>query len=297
MRIAVVIPVRNDAQRLADCLVALERQTRPADEIVVVDNGSTDGSAAVAAAHGARVVPARVAGIPGATATGFDHARGDVVARLDADSVPAADWLERIEAAFAADPSLAAVSGAATFYGGTPIVRFLGRLSLTLGYFRLIAGVIGHAPLYGSNFAVRTEVWRRMRGAVHRDRADVHDDLDISLQLPAGAEVRYDPGLEVAVSSRSFLRPGGTRRQIGMTARTFLVTGRERGLLRLRLTWFLADQERAAQRDRELWRLGALERGAAERIWGRWARRSPASRSGRVASPPEPEQLDAGSHR
>src|SRR5206468_7275740 len=113
-------------------------------------------------------------GIPAATAAGLDGADGDVLARLDADSVPPADWLARIEAAFATDPALAAVSGAATFYGGGWLVRFLGRLSLTLGYFRLIAGVLGHPPLYGSNFAIRADVWRRIRRAVHRDRVDVH---------------------------------------------------------------------------------------------------------------------------
>src|SRR5690242_20707866 len=104
MRIAVVVPVRNDAEALEACLGALERQTRLADEIVVVDNGSTDGSARVAARHGARLVRTDVPGIPGATAAGFDSANGDVLVRLDADSRPAVDWLERISAAFAAEP-------------------------------------------------------------------------------------------------------------------------------------------------------------------------------------------------
>jgi glycosyltransferase involved in cell wall biosynthesis len=68
MRISVVIPVRNDAAALERCLSALGRQTQAADEIVVVDSGSTDGSAEVAARHGARVLPVEVAGIPGSPA-------------------------------------------------------------------------------------------------------------------------------------------------------------------------------------------------------------------------------------
>lgn len=244
MRIAVVIPVRNDAEALARCLTALDSQTRRADEVVVVDSGSADASAEIAALHGARVLRVSVAGIPGATAAGFDAADGGLLARLDADTVASPGWLERIESRFTADPSLEALSGAATYYGGSPLVRFLGRLSLTVGYFRLIAGVLGHAPLYGSNFAIRADLWRRMRSTVHRGRADVHDDLDLSLHLPPGTRVQYDPRLAVSVSTRSFLRPGGTRRQIAMTGKTLLVTHRETNLLRLRLDWRLATRRR-----------------------------------------------------
>jgi len=275
MRISVVVPVRNDAEALERCLGALGRQSRVADEIVVVDSASTDRSAAVAARLGARVLSVKVPGIPGATAAGFDGATGDVFARLDADTIPPADWLARIDDAFAADPRLDALSGAATYYGGSPLVRFLGRLSLTVGYFRLIAALLGHAPLYGSNFAIRAELWRRMRLTVHRDRADVHDDVDLSLHLPPGAEVRYDPDLTVAVSARSFTRPHGTRGQIGMTARTFLVTSRETGLIRLRLAWFLAALPANTRSRGMLGRLEHVEQVAARRVWAPFVRSLP----------------------
>lgn len=271
MRIAVVIPVRNDAEALERCIQALERQTRPADELVVVDNGSSDGSAEVGARHGARLVHVAVPGIPGATAAGFDHAAGDVLVRLDSDSLAPEDWLARIEAAFTREPALAALSGAARFYGGPLLVRFGGRLSLTVGYFRLIAAVIGHMPLYGSNFALRADVWRRMEPAVHRDRADVHDDLDLSLQLPPGALVRYDRELDMAVSSRSFTRPGGFGHQLRLTVTTFLVTSRDTGLLRLRLAWFLASPAAGARSHGPLDRLERGEREVARRLWGPFA--------------------------
>lgn len=271
MRIAVVIPVRDDAAALEQCLTAIEDQTRQADDIVVVDNGSTDGSAGVAARHGARVVTARVPGIPGATATGFDHARGDVLARLDADSVAPADWLARIGTAFTEDPELAAVSGAATFYGGPGVVRVLGRLSLTVGYFRVIAGLLGHAPLYGSNFAITAALWQRIAPAVHRDRGDVHDDLDLSLHLPPGVRVRYDPALAMAVSARSFRRPGGTGRQLRFTAATLAAAQREDGLLRMRFAWYLATG-RPGPGSAPLFRgLEQREQIAAQRVWGRLA--------------------------
>ncbi|MDZ4234822.1 MAG: glycosyltransferase, partial [Dietzia sp.] len=56
MRLSVVVPVLDDAHELAGCLAALRSQTRPPDEIVVVDNGCADTSADVAREAGARVV-------------------------------------------------------------------------------------------------------------------------------------------------------------------------------------------------------------------------------------------------
>jgi len=46
--ISVVIPVYNDAEFLRTCLRALSQQRRPADEVIVVDNASTDATAAIA---------------------------------------------------------------------------------------------------------------------------------------------------------------------------------------------------------------------------------------------------------
>ncbi len=196
--ISVVIPTRNDADMLAVCLAALARQTRPADEIVVVDNASTDNTAAVCAAAGARRVTVDLPGIAASTAFGFDEARCGLIARLDTDSIPPADWLERVETILEQAGPLSAVSGPGDFYGETRFARWVGTSVYIPGYFWAIGWLLGHPPLFGSNFAMRSEVWDRIRGSVHRGVPPVHDDLDISYQIPPEVKVIADPLVEGA---------------------------------------------------------------------------------------------------
>ena len=78
----------RDAAFLDACLTALAAQTRPANRIIVVDNGSTDDSADVARRHGAELSFEPLVGIWPAAAHGYDLALedADIIARLDADS-------------------------------------------------------------------------------------------------------------------------------------------------------------------------------------------------------------------
>jgi glycosyltransferase involved in cell wall biosynthesis len=214
--ISVVIPALNDATMLRACLAALATGTRLADEIIVVDNGSTDDTARVARDAGARVVDEPRRGIMPATAAGFDAADGDILARLDADSVPPADWLARIEAAFAADASLSALTGPGEFYGRRRLSHGPGRRLYVGGYFWFMTWMLGHPPLFGSNLALRASTWRRVRGRIHRSSRYVHDDLDIAFHLEPGMRVRYDPTLVVGVSDRPFATLSGFGRRLSM---------------------------------------------------------------------------------
>ncbi|MGH3219446.1 MAG: glycosyltransferase [Streptosporangiaceae bacterium] len=102
----------NQRDVISEVIESALRQSRPADEVLVVDDGSDDGSPAVVSKYaGVRlIVHQRNLGRAAARTTVLEHARCDVVAYLDGDTVAAPDLLQHLLAAYA-DPDVAAVAG------------------------------------------------------------------------------------------------------------------------------------------------------------------------------------------
>ncbi|MCB0155701.1 MAG: glycosyltransferase [Anaerolineae bacterium] len=107
---SVIIPVYNGAQTLPACLEALGQQSYSLEEIIVVDDGSTDRSVAIAQEFGVRVVSQPNAGPAAARNLGAQVATGDILLFTDADCAPAGDWAEQMVAAFI-DPRVAGAKG------------------------------------------------------------------------------------------------------------------------------------------------------------------------------------------
>ncbi|MBX6314535.1 MAG: glycosyltransferase family 2 protein [Isosphaeraceae bacterium] len=110
--LSVVIPVRDGGRDFERCLRGLRDSSWTDYELVVVDDGSTDGSGALAAAFGARVVRHdQPRGPAAARNAGAEAAAAPLVFFLDADVAPHPDTLARALAHFEADPGLAALFG------------------------------------------------------------------------------------------------------------------------------------------------------------------------------------------
>lgn len=123
--VSVIVPVFNNADTLGDCLQALAHQTIGAEqyEVIVVDDGSTDGSAEVAARPGVTVIRQEHAGAAAARNRGAQQAQGQLLLFTDADCRPERDWIEQMLAPFA-DPAVAGVKGVYRTRQRSPVARF-----------------------------------------------------------------------------------------------------------------------------------------------------------------------------
>jgi len=87
MTIGVIIPAHDAASTLGETLASVRAQRRLPDEVVVVDDGSGDGTAAIAAAAGVAVVRQPQRGVAAAMNAGLRATRSEIVAFLDADDL------------------------------------------------------------------------------------------------------------------------------------------------------------------------------------------------------------------
>lgn len=202
MTVSIVIPVYNEGKHLAACLRAIAVQTITPTEVIVVDNNSTDNSFKIAESFPfVTLLRESRQGVVYARRRGFNAAHGDIIGRIDADTVVDSEWVATLVQLFTAE-SIDAVSGAVTYHD-LPWRRFLGWLDLS--FRQWIANGMGREVfLYGSNMAVRRSAWYRVRSSVCQ-HGGLHEDFDLAIHLAAqGALVVFRPQLQAAVSLRRF---------------------------------------------------------------------------------------------
>ncbi len=169
MTISVIVCAHNEERYIAACVHSLLAQSRSPDEVIVINNASTDGTGPIAGAvPGVRVVDEPRKGLVIARERGRQEARGDLLVYVDADCRAPLIWLARIEDRFTRDRSLLALSGNYRFYDwdwwGRTLLRAydvtLGPATHVLVKYILRIGVV----FYGGNFAVRREALDRIGG-------------------------------------------------------------------------------------------------------------------------------------
>jgi glycosyltransferase involved in cell wall biosynthesis len=198
--VSIVIPVYNEADQLAACLRAIADQTSKPLEVIVVDNNSTDGSAAIAAGFPfVRVLSEPRQGVVHARNRGFDAARGDIIGRIDADSLIAPNWVATLDELFT-DPSLSLVTGKMHYYG-LSLSWLIDAVDLRIR--RRMARLLGReVAAQGANMALRRSSWQDVRDHLCF-AGGLHEDYDLAIHLAERGElVRFDERLEVAISFR-----------------------------------------------------------------------------------------------
>lgn len=199
LAVSIIIPAYNEAAHIARCLGALVPQLTPHDEIIVVDNNSTDATATIAAGyHQVRLVPEPRQGISYARTAGFNAARNPILARIDADTIAHPSWLATIRHQFGAAANLGALTGSIALAEFSPPGCFWGRW-----YFRCFRAWhqrrLGVVPmLYGSNLALRRQLWHAVAPQLSLGDRTISEDLDLTLAIHAsGAVARHCPAMLV----------------------------------------------------------------------------------------------------
>ncbi|HVX58460.1 MAG TPA: glycosyltransferase family 2 protein [Candidatus Saccharimonadales bacterium] len=200
MKISIVIPVYNEAESLGACLEAISRQTIKPHEVIVVDNNSTDGTARLAQSFDfVTLLAEKRQGVVHARNRGFDAAHGDIIARIDADSILPADWLASVHGIFGSS-RVGAVSGAPHYYD-FPLAKLADAIDMPLRA-RLARKLGSTNFLWGANMALRKSAWKSVRQELCA-QGGMHEDFDLAIHLQrSGFIVVYDETLLANVSSR-----------------------------------------------------------------------------------------------
>jgi glycosyltransferase involved in cell wall biosynthesis len=202
MKITIVIPVYNEADQLHACLTAIARQEIPPSEVIVVDNNSTDSSVRIASSYSfVTLIKQKRQGVVYARNIAFDQAKGDIIGRIDADTILPTNWTIRVSEIFS-DQCIDAVSGSVSYHD-LPCKDFFSKLDL---YFRarIASGMKEEVFLFGSNMAIRKSAWQKARSLVCNS-AGLHEDFDLAIHAyDTGAHVTFNESLKAEVSLRRF---------------------------------------------------------------------------------------------
>jgi glycosyltransferase involved in cell wall biosynthesis len=211
LRLSVIVCAWNEAPNIAACLHSVLAQTRPPDEVILVDNASSDGTAAIAAGiPGVRVVAEPRKGLTRAREAGRRAATGDVLAWLDADCRAPLQWLERVEARFGS-PRVVAVSGPLRYYDwdwfGRGLMRAYDLTVAPLTHVAVRDVARCGAILYGGNFAVRAATLARIGG--FDTSIEFHgEDTNLGRRLQGEGRVELVSACWMYTSARRFRAMG-----------------------------------------------------------------------------------------
>lgn len=214
MKLSVLIPTYRRGDDLTRCLLALRRQIRPVDEVVVVHRPEDEITKAILAnelaKRGLPLKPAvvRVAGQVAALNVGMAVAQGDIICITDDDAAPHVDWLRRIEDHFASDERIAGVGGrdwvhhsGSIVHGSAGVVGSIQLVGRHVGNHHIGTGGARDVDiLKGANMSYRRAALTGIcfDGRLIGTGAQVGNDMMFSLTLRRrGWRLVYDPAVAV----------------------------------------------------------------------------------------------------
>ncbi len=203
-RASVVVCTHNGARTLRDCLDGLLELQYPDFEVIVVDDGSTDQSAAIAREYPFRLIQTENRGLSSARNTGMEAATGEIVAYTDDDARPDPQWLTYLAATFIKTAHAGVGGPNIAPPGGGSIADCVANAPGGPVHVLLSDTVAEHIP--GCNMAFRKECLQAIEGFDPRFRA-AGDDVDVCWRLQdRGWTLGFSPAAMVWHHRRNSLR-------------------------------------------------------------------------------------------
>lgn len=198
LTLSIVIPVYNEESYIGTCLDAIANQTRLPDEVLVVDNNSTDKTVSIASSYPfVTIIHETRQSVMYAHKTGMNAATGDIIGRIDADTILDEHWSEEVVRSFA-DQNIRAVVGPNGHHDF--VFPKTGRWledKLLKGALRL-----GYDFLFGCNMAIRRSTWEHFEPELCEDK-DIFEDMDLVAHMAAqNVAPTYNPNMTVMISAR-----------------------------------------------------------------------------------------------
>jgi GT2 family glycosyltransferase len=204
-RVSVVVCSYNGSRTIGGCLDGIARLDYPDYETIVVDNGSTDETAAIAAARPeVRLIQTPQTGLGDARNVGLAAATGEIVAYTDDDAIPDPHWLTYLAHTFQTT-DFAAVGGPnIPPLGGDFVARCVGESPGNPVHILISDGEAEHIP--GCNMAFRRHFLEEVGGFDPRYRV-AGDDVDACWRVRAtGRNIGFNPGAMVWHRPRATIR-------------------------------------------------------------------------------------------
>lgn len=197
MKVSLVIPTYNEEKYIEKCLDSIKSQTAAPDEIILIDNNSTDNTVAIAKKFKVKIINEKQQGISFARNRGFNEAKYDIIARCDADCILPSTWIQQIKEAFGSK-KIDALGGPLYYFD-----IILPNKKLFVAFIKLMKVILGHYPLIGPNMIVTKKIWNKVKNQVCNDNNLVHEDIDLAIHInKIGGKIGYDEKLISTISSR-----------------------------------------------------------------------------------------------
>lgn len=228
--ISVIIPAYNEENEIRNCLDSLMKQTlaKKFFEIIVVDNASTDKTAAMVKEYPVRYLKEAKRSVVVARQTGVNASYGSIIVSADADTTYPSDWLLEIEKVFRKKPDLIAVVGW-MYYRRTPVFY-----NILTGFYQRINHFISQHdkkfPIaYAANFAFKKSALLKI-GGYPAHLPELGDQQYLLFKFFRIGKVSVEPSIYCFTSGRQFhsmgknlFRYNGWHRIIGYLVNSLFV--------------------------------------------------------------------------